>query len=552
MERTNELELITLSSLAKVFPDRIYGEGTRIIHTAKGAEISFQIAYRSIDRAAHRYPCDYALRVNASLDAIKLFRVENVISTFPSYLSAPDEQLITKQPGIFPDPLIPIDDGEKLHISRDIWHSLWISVDVSEDVEAGEHSVTVEFIREGRVIDSVTFVVMIHNVVLPAQKLMFTQWFHCDCIADVHRVRIFSEKHWHLIENYMRLAASHGVNTILTPVLTPPLDTAVGAERPTVQLVDIEKTKNGYGFDFSRLVRYVNLANQCGISRFEINHMFTQWGAEHAPKVVARVNGRKRRIFGWDTEATSPEYAEFLRALIPALIDAFAVLGVERENLFFHVSDEPNIKHLENYKSAAGILLPLIEGCHHIDALSNIEFYKDGLIKTPVCSTTHIAEFIQEGVQDLWCYYYCGTAQNESNRFFSMPLSRTRDIGIQMYRAGVVGFLHWGYNFYYTQYSSKLINPYLETSGGDVFPGGDAFSVYPYGDIAIPSMRLKVFSNALDDVRLLYLLEKKIGKKAVIELIDSLAGREISFEYCPCNEQYYEILYAKAFEYLES
>lgn len=43
-----------------------------------------------------------------------------------------------------------------------------------------------------------------------------------------------------LIGNYMDAAVKCGVNMILTPVLTPPLDTAVGTERPTVQLVDIE------------------------------------------------------------------------------------------------------------------------------------------------------------------------------------------------------------------------------------------------------------------------------------------------------------------------
>ena len=35
------------------------------------------------------------------------------------------------------------------------------------------------------------------------------------------------------------MATDHGINMILIPVLTPPLDTAEGGERTTVQLVDI-------------------------------------------------------------------------------------------------------------------------------------------------------------------------------------------------------------------------------------------------------------------------------------------------------------------------
>ncbi len=552
MNKPKELQLRTLSSLAKVFPDKIYGKATRLCDVARGAQVSFQIAYRSIDRMAHKYLCNYGLRIKSTLsDKINLFRVENAVSTFPIQLSLPKTQLLTKRPGIFPDPLIPFSMGEALHVSRDVWHSLWISIDITNDTVIGKHGVEIEFIREGRVVETAKFTVNVHEAVLPEQKLIFTQWLHCDCIADVHGVRVFSEKHWCLIEKYMELAARHGINMIFTPILTPPLDTAVGKERPTVQLVEIEKRAGKYFFDFSRLGRYIEIANKCGIHRFEINHMFTQWGASFAPKVVACADGHKKRIFGWDTPASSDEYVGFLRTLIPAVIEAFEERGVARENLFFHVSDEPQLEHIENYRVASKILLPLIDGCNHIDALSNVDFYREGIINTPVTSTTHISDFLNEGVEKLWCYYYCACARNVSNRFFAMPSARTRAIGVQMYRAGVIGFLHWGYNFYYTQYSGKLIDPYLDTSAGDAFPSGDAFSVYPHGNEAIPSLRLKVFANALDDVRLLCLLEEKIGRKRVIELVDSLAGREVSFDYCPCEEEYYSKLYNKAFEYLE-
>ena len=81
------------------------------------------------------------------------------------------------------------------------------------------------------------------------------------------------------------------MNMILTPVLTPPLDTEVGGERTTVQLADIEKTDGGYVIDLSRLERFIDICLANGIKYFEINHFFTQWGAEHAPKIVATVDG---------------------------------------------------------------------------------------------------------------------------------------------------------------------------------------------------------------------------------------------------------------------
>ena len=553
MNATKELELRTLTSLAKVFPDKIYGKSAKFCDAALGQEASFQIAYRSVDRRAHRYACDYDVKIESELaDRISLWRVENAVSTFPVYVNTPDKELITKRPGLFPDPLIPMIGGEKLHIARDVWHAMWVSVDLHGDVVPQNYPITVKFYREGDFIDEVTFTVKLHGITLPDESIDFTQWFHCDCIADVHKVKVFSEKHWELIERYMDLAAKHGINIILTPVLTPPLDTRVGGERPTVQLVEIEKEGDRYSFDFSSLGRYVEIASRCGIHRFEINHMFTQWGAEHAPKVVAKVNGRKRKIFGWDTKATSREYADFLRQLIPSLIEAFESFGVAKKDLFFHISDEPHAEHLDNYRAAGDILLPLIKGCRHIDALSNVEFYRNGLIETPVTATTHADEFLSEEVEGLWCYYYCGASVNVSNRFFAMPSARTRAIGVQIYRAGIVGFLHWGYNFYYTQFSTKLIDPYLDTSAGDVFPSGDAFSVYPYGNEAVPSLRLKVFAEALDDIKLLKLLEARIGREEVIRLIDDIAGRKVTFDYCPVEEEFYRELERRAFKILET
>ena len=80
------------------------------------------------------------------------------------------------------------------------------------------------------------------------------------------------------------------------PLFTPPLDTEVGGERPTVQLVDVILDENGYRFGFSRLKRYLELAQQCGMQYFEMSHLFTQWGAKAAPKILVRKDGALQRL----------------------------------------------------------------------------------------------------------------------------------------------------------------------------------------------------------------------------------------------------------------
>ena len=84
------------------------------------------------------------------------------------------------------------------------------------------------------------------------------------------------------------------------------------------------------------------------------------------------------------------------------------------------------------------------------------------------------------------------------------------------------GFLHWGYNFWFSQLSVFEVDPYSETCAGGGFPPGDAFKVYP-GKDGIPedSIRHEVFYESLQDLAALQLLEKQINRDKVLEFIQS-------------------------------
>ena len=110
--------------------------------------------------------------------------------------------------------------------------------------------------------------------------------------------------------------------------------------------------------------------------------------------------------------------------------------------------------------------------------------------------------------------------------------------------------MQWGYNFYYSALSTRRINPYCETDADMAYPSGDSFSVYPYKDGVIPSLRQKVFANALEDIRLLERLEEKIGRARVVEELDRLAGEPLTFVRYPIDERFFERLYQFIFDNL--
>ncbi len=454
----------------------------------------------------------------------------------PSLEYAPDDDgnYITKAPAILPDVLRPLHYTNKICLSAKLTMSVWVEIEIPKNIKAGEHTITIKLDTcVGSCENTVTVDVI--GAVMPEESIYMTQWFHCDCLASYYNVKMWSREHWRIIENFARVAVKNGINMMLTPLLTPPLDTAEGGERPTTQLIGVNVNKGKYSFDFTLLDKWVKMCDKVGIKYFEINHLFTQWGAEHAPKVMASVDGEYKRIFGWDTDAQSDEYVTFLRAMLSAFIEHMKENGNDKR-CFFHISDEPSDEHLENYKKNKAGIADLLKDYTIMDALSTYKFYEDGVCETPIPSNNHIQPFIDNNVPNLWTYYCCSQTNYVSNRLIAMPSWRTRSIGYQMYKYDIVGFLHWGYNFYYNYLSGDLINPFLQQDGNSWVPAGDAYSVYPAQDgTAWESLRIIVFAEALQDLKVMRLCEKYCGKDEIVKIIDEVIGCDVTFDHCATN-----------------
>ena len=513
------LQLIPLSSLEKVFSDEApRGEpfsGCTLLH---GEELSFQVAFCS-DADAEILP-----DVQAEGARVEIFWVEEIPSALPCYPDS-DEFFLRKTPGLYPDLLRPA--TAPLSVKAGEWRSLWVTVrcDASTQVTValGGQQIALDF--------------TLIPCELPEQTLLCTNWFHCDCLANAYGVEAFGEEHWAIVENYVRCAAEHGVNFLLTPLFTPPLDTQVGGERLTNQLVGVSKEGSTYSFDFTQLARWFEMCRRCGVKAFELSHLFTQWGAKHAPKIMCEDKTRSgephRRCFGWETNADGRKYTAFLTQFAGALVPFLERQGV-KDRCYLHVSDEPGMKDIKCYARHAALIKKLFPGMRIIDALSNYEFYERGLLERPVPANNHIEPFIGR-VPELWTYYCCGQHRGGvSNRFFAMPGWRTRVLGFQLWKFQCEGFLQWGFNFWNSQYSKRAIDPFAVSDAGGAFPSGDAYVVYP-GEDGQPlySLRLKVFHEALQDVRALQLLESQIGYDAALAILEQGLDAPITFSEYP-------------------
>lgn len=541
-----------ISSLYKCMPsDRVADyPALDALYVWRGQRVSLQLIYRDDGELRRRHLKLRPVFSGELAEYVTVRTVEYLPSMMPAYANCVDEGYISHDPGIFPDLLLPLRYHGQLAVISARLRSLFIEVAIPEGIEVSkESSLTVSLVdQEGEERSAASVKIFTSKDALPASDVHATHWFHCDCLASYYNVPIFSDRHFEIIENYMKVAASRGLDTILTPIHTPPLDTYRGGERPTIQLVAVRRSASGeYSFDLTNLDRYIDAALRSGIKCFEFSHLFTQQGASNAPKIVADVESEDgtvetRRIFGWETNGLDPEYTGFLNQYVTAIKEHMASRGLA-DRCFWHISDEPQEDHIDDYSAACASLADALKGCTRLDALSSLEISRRAGLDLPVVSTDHAMPFVEAGASNMWVYYACFPHEYAANRFFATPGHRTRVLGAQMYKYNIRGFLQWGYNFWYNQGSYDLVNPYVITDADGFGPSGDASEVYPAPDgTAYESIRLVHTFEAMQDIQILKLCEAKLGRERVLAELERDLSEPLIFLRCPDSYEYIDAL----------
>ncbi len=537
----NFLKIKLVSSLEKCFLDDNIDAFCPLeeLSFLSGEKVSFQLIYSDTSKGGSAKRL--RLKISGALsEYISVRQVINVPSVMPVSSDGYDENYLRTKPGLFPELLLPLHYNNNICTNGDNLLSAWIDVNIPEDFECGcyktEFSVLEEW--ENNCIASTSINLNLLKGKLEKLSLPHSEWMYSDCLAEYYGVDVFSDRHFEILENYIKCAVENEINVIFTPVFTPALDTYISGERLTTQLVDITVTGGEYYFDFKKLDRFIDIVKRCGALYLEIPPFFTQWGAKAAPKFMATVDGVYKKIFGWETDAAGEEYQNFLCSFVPALLENLKANGMDK-NTFFQISDEPKPEDYDRFIEVSRRLKEILKGYPILDTVSHLEAIDRGLVSTPVVSVRAIEEFINYGADNSWCYYCCGPTTETTNRFLAMPLSRVRILGVQIYKFDVKGFLHWGFNFYHNRYSYNCINPYMDTCGEYFAPSGDAFIVYPdENGRPLETIRLLALRDAFQDYKALKLCEELYGREFVINKINRGLEYDLSFKKYPSDSNY--------------
>lgn len=409
-------------------------------------------------------------------------------------------------PGFVGDPLF---DEQSVDLRPGETAAFWLTVRIARNCKPGPRKVRIAADFAGHVRSHELIVQVADLTVRPRRNFHVTNWFYADAICDYYKLKPFEPAFWPIAGRYFRNLVAHAQDTLYVPVLTPPVD---GVKRPT-QLCKVRRVgRDRYRFDFADVRKWIRLAERCGIRRHEFNHLFTQGGATNALRAYHGQGADERLLWRPETPATAPVYQKFLAQYLPAL-ERFCRREGILERSFFHLSDEPHgAEHRANYAAARAMVARIAPSMKVMDALSEIDFAREGLVDMPVPLIGTVMQFIRptDGKDPIhcWTYFCCSPRGKFLNRLLDTPLAKIRMSGWLFYRTGVRGFLHWGYNYWYKHRTRELIDPFTVSDAmfAPRWPYGDTFLVYPGPDGPIDSVRWEVFAESLQDYALLQTL----------------------------------------------
>ena len=513
---------ITMTPVAST--DKIYYKGDVRPLSAPVILFTGDVAHLSVCVDSTQYFLFGKMRLSGgpAARAIKPYRIGYVPSLFDTPIDGDDYYEIRPEK-VYPDVLEEVDLG-RLQSAPNCRQAFFFQIKDNDKIPLGDSTVTVRFYIDKKQEAKCSFVIRKLAARLPKQKAMSTCWMHYDAIEAQHNAKMFSREYYKIFGSYLDAAVYSGQTMLLLPIITPAFDTEVGTERRTAQLLDIREDADGnFTFDFARMHTFIDFALAHGIEQFEMPPMFTQWGAKHCPKIMVKgADGRTRRRFGWQNDSLCDDYRRFLAALIPALVSEMRARGLE-ERTFFHVSDEPHKDQLERWQACKDMITPYLGNCRTLDACSDIEFAGKNEREYTAAVEYKIKPFIEAGCRPL-CTYFCCNPRfgNFPNRFMMQPLPRLIVLGASLWRYDIDLFLQWGFNFYNTFLSRREISPYGNTDCDIMYLSGDAFIVYPNyaGRSANMSIRLVAMREMWRLTRILYALEEKLGREAVIKILD--------------------------------
>lgn len=471
--------------------------------TLIGEDFAYQLLLFSDDNRSKTVSFEIEADVSVSV-----YLVRQTAVLWPHYSCDTAPNYLLDTPGLLPDCLIPIGENTPLTVSE-CPVVLWLETCAAY---AGDHSVLVRFHCGEECCESLF---RFHTIdqALPKQWYSFTAALDPIRITKAHGAPLFCSTYWDILDRYFALAAEHGVTEIVMPLF--PMKQADSA----AQLIKVRQVKDGmFDFDYDLFDTWILCARQRNIIRFTVAPFFPSLKTLRCPAIQVYRYDRPYPLFDDSINILSPEYSTFLRKFLRNFIKHLKEIDLI-DGVSFQLAGEGSVETAEVYRQCRDTIRDLLGRFRIVDVYTDPQFYFSGMAASSAVSLGAIAPIAAEKPNGLRTCFDIHSTGDIVNQLIAAPAVRLRALGILCYRYDIVGFL-----------SREFM---LNT--GNAYPTGSDYLVYSEPDGPFPSIRLKLLWFALQDLRVLELLEQYTSRERVLSLIERKFP--VTFDHYPADSK---------------
>ncbi|WP_316807190.1 DUF4091 domain-containing protein [Pedobacter agri] len=398
------------------------------------------------------------------------------------------------------DPILKV---SSMHISKNEYQPIWLSISIPENTEADNYYTKVTVVAGQKYTLNLSLKVI--NKVLPPPgkwKYDLDLWQHPAAIARVHQVPLWSTMHYNHMRPYYTMLAQAGQKNITTSIINEPWGHQTYDDFPSL-IKWIKKEDGTWQYDYRLFDQYVSFVMSCGIKERINCYSMVPWKLS-----FSYFDEKQQSDVIINAGPETPAYQEFWTRM---LIDFTRHLKAKG---WFGITaiamDERPMKDMQAVIKLIKSVDPnwkiALAGAYHSEIESDIFEYC-------IASRFHFPDSIlasRKLAGKPSTFYTCCTEAYPNGFTFSPP---AENVWLSWHAAskGYTGYLRWAYN-------SWPKDP-LKDSRFTAWPAGDTYQVYPN---AITSIRFEKLIEGIQDFEKIRILKSQWQKEGNKGKLDKL------------------------------
>ncbi|WP_214317575.1 DUF4091 domain-containing protein [Nonomuraea sediminis] len=417
-----------------------------------------------------------------------------------------------------------LDERSSIDVPAYAAQPIWFTFRIPKDAKPGTYSGTVTVRADGSSQASYPLTIEVADVAVPdpaGYRFFLDVWAQPETIAQAHGVKLWSDRHWSLIEAYNKDLADRGQKVINTTIVDNPWhhQWSLGTRQsqtamPYSSMVGWAWDGEKFTFDFSRWDRYVETARRDGLGPdIGAYSMLAFQDREHLTYTDTRTGKTVNEYVDLGGERWRLAWGTFLRAF-EQHVTATGLL----EHTWLSFDERPSdmmkvVKDFVHEVAPAFDNRISVAGSINTEAIaSNLSVDWGGIDQM----TPEKAEERRKAGKTTTFYVYGWPPH--PNTFSYSPAVEARMLPWIAAQRHLDGFLRWSYNSWTSHPFEQPVH---------IFTQGDEYLVYPGLNGPMSSIRWEQLKDGIEDYELVAQLREKSGDSDTLTQALAIATRNL-------------------------